>query len=72
MLRVGFGKIRMEGMGDAMGGGVDVKQWGDNDHSIYIHEASSDLVSHMILEKEPKVSVKSKAYCMNVSQQDMF
>jgi hypothetical protein len=48
MLRVGFGKMRMEGVGDAMGG-VDVKQWGDNDQSICIHEASSDVVCHMIL-----------------------
>ena len=41
---MGFGKIRMAGVGDRFGG-VDVKQWGvrgDNDLSIYIHEASSD------------------------------
>jgi hypothetical protein len=47
MLRVAFGKIRMEGVGNAMGGGC--KTMGDNDLSIYIHEAASDLVRHMIL-----------------------
>jgi hypothetical protein len=51
MLRVGFGKIRMEGGGWCYGG-VDVKQWEDNDLSLYVHEASSDLVRHMILWKE--------------------
>jgi hypothetical protein len=47
---VGFGKIRMEGSGNVMGGGGSgCEKMEDNDPSIYIHEASSDLVRHMIL-----------------------
>jgi hypothetical protein len=47
MLRVAFGKIRMEEVGDATEGGY--KQWEDNDLGIYTHEASSDLVRRVIL-----------------------
>lgn len=42
-----MGKIRMEGVGDTVGG-MDVKQWG-NELNLYIREVSADLVRHMVL-----------------------